>query len=278
MRENSWGMRVTVRAMMLDPEVWSPPIAIAHRGSRLLWPENTMEAFSGAVDLGCRHLETDLHITADGQLVCIHDPTVDRTTDGSGEVASHTLEELAQLDAGFRHAGPEGYRYRGQGIRIPTLEEVATAFPGAALVLDLKVDGMEQPLARLLDRLDLYGRVIVGGFDDARIEALHRETEGRVAISTGPTLSRLWVIASRVGRGGGGEAQALQVPTRIRGVQVVDRRLVESAHAHGLQVHVWTVNDIEEMGGLLDIGVDGIITDRPDLLKDLLIERGEWTA
>lgn len=264
--------------MGLDPEIWQPPIPIAHRGSRLLWPENTLEAFAGAVEMGYRHLETDLHQTSDGVLVCVHDPTVDRTTDGSGEVASLTLDELRRLDAGYRHAGSNGYEYRGRGIRVPTLEEVATSFPDAALVLDLKVDGMEKALAQLVDRLDLYGRVIVGGFDDRRIEAVRRETEGRVATSTGPTLSRLWVIASRVGRGGGGEAQALQVPIRIRGVRVVDEKLVEAAHDHGLQVHVWTVNDPEEMRDLLDIGVDGIITDRPDLLKHLLMERGEWKS
>ncbi|MGH8916182.1 MAG: glycerophosphodiester phosphodiesterase family protein, partial [Acidimicrobiia bacterium] len=108
-------------------EVWRPPVAIAHRGSRLLWPENTMEAFSRAVSLGFRHVETDIRLTADGVLVCIHDPTVDRTTEGTGPVSGFDYESLSALDAGFRHGGAGGHRFRGKGIRVPTLEEVILA-------------------------------------------------------------------------------------------------------------------------------------------------------
>lgn len=241
-----------------------------------MWPENTMEAFDGAISMGYRHLETDIHLTADGFVVCIHDETVDRTTNASGRVDSLTLSELQSIDAGYRHTTQEGYSFRGQGIKVPTLEEVVSTFSDTTLVVDLKTDGLVGPLVALIERLGLQERLIVGSFSDARLDEFREATSGKVATSTGPALSRLWVIASRLGRGAGGPAQALQVPTQIRGVTVVDERLVKAAHAAEMQVHVWTVNHRDEMVRLLDIGVDGIVTDRPDLLKSLLEERGEW--
>lgn len=262
--------------MSLDLDVWHPPVPIAHRGSRLLWPENTIEALAGAVQLGYRHLEIDLHLTSEGLPVCIHDPTVDRTSNGKGAVSTYSLERLQTLDAGYRHASPDGYPYRGKGLRIPTLEEVFAAFPDAAYVLDLKTDGLEGPVSDLLDRFGLHHRVIAGGFNDRRLAAFHHRTGGMVATSTGPTDARRWLIGSRVGRSGGGLADAIQVPVQRRGVRIVDHKLVEAAHRHGIQVHVWTVNDPDEMIRLLELGVDGVITDRPDLLKEVLEERGEW--
>ena len=235
-----------------------------------------MEAFSGAVELGYRHLETDLHITSDGVLVCIHDDTVDRTTDGLGDVASFSFDELEALDAGHSHRGPDGYEYRGKGIRVPRFEELVTSLPDASLVVDLKVDDSVGPLARMIEDLNLYDRLMVGSFSDQRLAEFRKETGGKVPVSTGPTLTRTWLLTSRVGRGGGGQAAALQVPTQIRGARIVDRRLVDTAHVHGLQVHVWTVNDHKDMEDLLALGVDGIITDRPDVLRDLLVSRGQW--
>lgn len=257
---------------------WSPPVAIAHRGSRLLWPENTMEAFAGAVSLGFRHLETDLHLTSDGVLVCHHDLTVDRTTDGSGKVVDHSFDQLTSLDAGYRHVGAEGHVFRGLGIRVPALEEAVLAFPEVSFVVDLKTDRSIEPLHRLVERLGLHDRLIVGSFSDRRLREFRALSEGRVATSTGAAASRSWLLASRIGRGVRGESGALQLPVRSRGIRVVDRRLVATAHAHGLQVHAWTVNDPAEMTALLDIEVDGIITDRPDLLKEVLVARGEWTG
>ena len=255
---------------------WRPPIAIAHRGSRVLWPENTIEAFSEAVAIGYRHLETDLRITADGVLVCIHDHTVDRTTDGTGPVSGFDYQTLSSLDAGFRHAGAMGHPFRGQGIKVPTLEEVFLTFSEASFVVDLKTDDLVQPLTELIDRLDLHDRLIVGSFSDARLAEFRAASGNRVATSTGATTSRAWLFASRMGRGVTGEARALQLPRSTRGVRVIDRRLIDAAHSRGLQVHVWTVNNPVEMAELLDLGVDGLITDRPDLLKEVLIDRGEW--
>ncbi len=242
----------------------------------MLWPENTDTSFRGAYDLGYRHFETDLHLTADGVLVCFHDSTVDRTTNGSGPVEDHTLAELQSLDAGHRHGGPGGFFFRDSGVTVPTLEWLLTTFPDVSVVVDMKSDGLAGPLAALIDDLQAHDRLIVGSFSDDRILEFMDITDRRVATSSGPALARLWVLASRVGRGGGGEAAALQLPTHMRGVRVVDQKLVDAAHNAGLQVHVWTVNETQEMARLLDMGVDGLVTDRPDLLKDLLVERGEW--
>jgi glycerophosphoryl diester phosphodiesterase len=255
---------------------WHPPLAIAHRGSRLLWPENTMEAFSQAVALGYRHLETDLHRTSDGVLVCIHDHTVDRTTDGAGPVSEYDHESLRRLDAGHRHGGADGHSFRGKGLQVPALEEVVLTFPDVCFVVDLKTDHLIEPLSEMIDRLQLHDRLIVGSFSDSRLTDFRSASGNRVATSTGAGRSRSWLLASRLRRGVTGEAVALQLPRTSRGVRVIDRRLIDAAHSRGLQVHVWTVNDPEEMAELLDMGVDGIITDRPDLLKELLVERGQW--
>ena len=262
--------------MLLDATIWPAPVPIAHRGSRLLWPENTLEAFEAAVRLGYFHLETDLHMTRDGVLVCHHDETVDRTTNGTGPVEAYTWSELQQLDAGYRHKAKEGFRFRAGGFRIPSLEEAVKTFPEVRFIVDLKADGLEEALAALIEQHALHDRFIVGSFQDHRLERFRQVSGGSVPTSTGRDVSRLWVLASRVGRGVPTEAEALQLPTQMRGIRVVDEKLVASAHRAGLQVHVWTVNRTEDMVKYLDIGVDGIITDRPDLLKNVLIERGEW--
>ena len=235
-----------------------------------------MEAFSGAVGLGYRHLETDLRVTGDGVLVCLHDPTVDRTTNGAGAITEFTFEELSRLDAGFRHLGVDGRVFRGRGIRVPTLEEAVLAYPEVSFIVDLKTENLVGPLHELIERIGLHERLIVGSFSDRRLQEFREASGGRVATSTGATLARSWLVASRVGRGVTGEASALQLPRHSRGLRVIDRKLIESAHAHGLQVHVWTVNGRSEMGELLDLGVDGIITDRPDVLKEVLEGRGQW--
>jgi glycerophosphoryl diester phosphodiesterase len=161
-------------------------------------------------------------------------------------------------------------------VQVPTLEELLTSFADVSVVIDLKTDGLVMALAALIRRLGVQERVIVGAFSDDRIAEFREATEGTVATSTGPVATRLWVIASRLGRMAPGEASALQVPIQMRGVRVVDPKLVGAAHDGGLQVHTWTVNDPDEMERLLDIGVDGLITDRPDLLKQVLLARGQW--
>ena len=235
-----------------------------------------MLAFQGVYDLGFRHFETDLHLSSDGVLVCFHDDHLDRTTDGTGLVSDFTLNEIQALDAGYRHGTSDGYPFRAQRVGVPTLEELLLTFPDTSVVLDLKTDGLAEPLAGLVERLDVSDRLIVGSFSDERLDQFRGLTDGRVPTSTGPVAARMWVLASRMGRAAGGVATALQLPTHLRGIRVVDEKLIRSAHEAGVQVHVWTVNDPDEMTRLLDMGVDGLISDRGDLLKDLLIARGDW--
>lgn len=175
------------------------PIAMAHRGSMLLWPENTMTAFQEAVDLGYRYLETDLQISRDGVLVTFHDDTLDRTTDSSGPVSDYSLGELRELDAGYRFRRNGGYPYRSRGVRIPTLEELATTYPDQVFSLDLKSDGMEEALIGTIRRLDLWDRVIVGSFSDARLRRFRSLLDRPVAMSAGPRETLRFVTAARLG-------------------------------------------------------------------------------
>lgn len=224
-----------------------------------------MLAFGRSLEAGADHLETDLHLTADGQLVCFHDPTVDRTTDGTGPVSSYTLAELRRLDAGYRHRLDGGFPFRGKGLRVPTMGEVLATFPAVGLVVDVKEDGLEGPVCELLTRMGAWHRVIVGGFSDVRLLKMRRMSGGRALISAGPTSVRAWWLGSRIGLGGPTWFSALQVPTSSNGLKVADRRLVEAAHDRGVAVHVWTINQPADMDRLWAIGVDGIITDRVDV-------------
>jgi glycerophosphoryl diester phosphodiesterase len=237
-----------------------------------------MEALIGAVSLGYRHIETDLRMTADGVLVCLHDREVDRTTDGHGPVSAMTIAEVTELDAGYRHSAQEGRVYRNRGLTVPTFEEVVQALPDVNFVVDLKADGMASELGRLVEQHALHDRLIVGSLSDRRIREVIEVTQGRVATSTGLATTRRWLASSRIRRPGPGPAAALQVPVTMRGVRVVDERLIAAAHSLGLQVHVWTVNHRAEIERLLDLGVDGLVTDRPDLLREVLTSRGEWAT
>lgn len=253
------------------------PFAIAHRGSRLLWPENTLLAFENAHDAGFRWLETDLHMTSDGVLVCLHDDTVDRTTDGKGPVHRYSFDELRALDAGHAFVLDGAFPYRGAGLSVPSLEEVALTFDDCRLVLDLKQKGLVAPLWDLIRRLGIEDRVIVGSFSDRRLREFRRVTGGAVATSAGPAAVLRSLTGGRV-RPLRKLADALQIPPSYRGIALVTLGSVRRFHAAGYQVHVWTVNSSKQMHRLLDFGVDGIITDRPDALKAVMIERGEWTG
>ncbi len=244
------------------------PIGIAHRGSRLLWPENTLTAFSGAADLGCRFFETDVRVTADGVLVCFHDPRLERTTNGTGALVDLRWEDLARLDAGHHHRLHQGFPFRGTGIRVPRLADLVTEFPYAGLVVDLKADGTEEPLVELVTELAIGDRIVVGSFSDRRLRRFRALTEG--ATSAGPEEILRALIGGTFGRLLDGPARAFQVPVSWYGVPVVTSRFLHAVHGAGKLVHVWTVNSPPEMRRLLDLGVDGIITDRPDLLAPLL--------
>ena len=246
---------------------------IAHRGSRLLWPENTVFAFEQAAAHGVRFLETDLRVSADGILHCFHDSSLDRTTNGSGPIGSQSAFDLARLDAGYRHRLDGAYPFRGMGIGIPTFASVVEAFPEFGFVVDVKNDGVVKPLAQLIKERDLEGRLVVGSFSTSRLLAL-REICGReLATSTGPAETVKAIVAGRL-EGAfcpfGSTTVALQVPVSWYGVPVVTKDLVDVAHHFGKLVHVWTINEDDEINRLLGLGVDGIITDRPDLASALI--------
>ncbi len=229
-----------------------------------------MLAFANGLRAGADHLETDLHLTADGHLVCFHDPLLDRTTEGTGPVSSLTLSQLRRFDAGYRHRIEGRYPFRGRGLRVPTLGEVLATFSGVGVVVDLKQEGLEQPLIDLLDRLDAWKRVIVGSFVERRLVSVRRLSDGLVQMSAGPDTARRWWIASRMGRPGPRGPVALQVPPTRIGLGVVDRRLVRVAHEAGVAVHVWTVNQRSEMDRLWSLGVDALVTDRSDLAAEVI--------
>ena len=252
------------------------PLAISHRGGAGLWPENTMEAFSRSVAMGYRWIETDLHVTADGVVVCHHDPTLERTTSGRGEVAHLSWGEVREADAGYHHHPHQDFPFRGRGVRVPTLEEVARTFPDLFMVLELKADHTEEALLNLVRRLRLGNRVIVGSFSDSRLARVREISEGAVATSTGEQEAARLVKAAWLGRRVRPMNSALQIPVRSGLVPLVTRRTVRAYHRMGLQVHVWTVNRPAMMERLLNRGVDGIMTDRPDLLKEMFTKRGIW--
>ncbi len=261
----------------------SSPIAFAHRGGAALWPENTIAAFEGAVALGYRYIETDLRMTKDGAIVCFHDERLERTTDGRGRVADLTLDELRRLDAGHRFRSGGAHPFRGRGLVVPTLDEALALHPDLRLNVEIKQrsPAMERALWDEIDRLDAHERLLVAAEHDPLVHRF-RALRPRRAMPTSPGIRgvlRFWAgVRSGLWRFDRYAFQALQVPARWRGITVVDRAFVDAAHDHGLHVHVWTIDEPAEMRALLDLGVDGLMTDRPDRLKDVMVERGLWPS
>ncbi|MFJ3719297.1 glycerophosphodiester phosphodiesterase [Streptomyces sp. NPDC090057] len=240
------------------------PIAFAHRGGAADGLENTVAQFRRAVELGYRYIETDVHATADGRLVAFHDATLDRVTDGAGRIADLPWQDVRDA----RVAGREP---------VPLFEELLETFPGVRWNVDVKAEPALRPLLELIERTGAWDRVCVGSFSEARVLRAQRLAGPRLATSFGTrgVLSlrlRSWGLPAAVRR----SAVAAQVPEAQSGVPVVDHRFVRAAHARGLQVHVWTVNRPERMHRLLDLGVDGIMTDHIDTLRKVMEDRGVW--
>ena len=252
----------------LDAE---PPLVIAHRGAAGDAPENTIEAFAAAVELGCRYLETDAHVPRDGVVVAFHDGRLDRVTDRRGRIADLDIAEVERADAGFHFAAPDGtHPYRGRGLRVPRLEEILTRWPDARVNIDPKDDHTVEPLVALLDRLDAWERVCVGAFSDARLRRVRQLGRGRACTSMGPAAVATAKLSSASGRMPRLGADCLQVPTHQGPVPLVTGRFVRAAHRAGLPVHVWTIDDAPTMRRLLALGVDAIMTNRPRLLFEVL--------
>jgi glycerophosphoryl diester phosphodiesterase len=252
------------------------PLNFAHRGASARAPENTLEAFRLAMEAGAGGLELDVHLTRDGEVVVIHDATVDRTTDGSGAVAGMSLDELRGLDAGYRFS-PDGgitYPYRGRGLRVPTLAEVFEEFPAASVNIDIKEpqQGAEEAVLQITQNGGAEERSLVVSDDHAVVRRFRGVSRGH--ISTGasrPEIAAFFILSRlRLERLVHPAYDALQVPVEHGGITLVTPRFVEAAHSRGARVDVWTINDPGEMRRLLDLGVDVIMTDRPETLAGIL--------
>ena len=251
------------------------PLVMAHQGGNGLWPDNTFYAFERAVALGVDVLEMDVHSTADGVLVVIHDSTVERTTDGSGAVHDFTLAELKALDAGYRWTpdGGQAYPYRGQGITVPALEELFIAFPEMAMNIEIKQaePSIAADLCRLIREYDMSDQVLVSSFHEEATRAFRGACPEVATGTTQNEVIALFALSRPFLEGAySPAAAAMQVPEYRSGLHVLAPRLVDAAHKRGLQVHAWTINDEEDMRRLIDLGVDGIITDYPDRLLQVL--------
>jgi glycerophosphoryl diester phosphodiesterase len=231
--------------------------------------ENTLAAFARAVDEGFAYLELDVHATADGVAVVHHDRTLDRTTDGSGPLAAAQAGDLARVRVQGRHRREP----------VPLLADVLAALPSARVTIELKAAAAVDPALDVVDRLDAWDRVCVGGFHEAWLRAARRRGGERLLTSMSRTAAsglrlRAWGVRPAPPVRGG----LAQLPDRFARVQVVDADLLRVAHDLGREVHVWTVDDPARMAALLDLGVDGLLTDRPDLLRELLVARGAWAG
>lgn len=252
----------------------------AHRGASARAPENTLEAFRLGVEAGAGGLELDVHMTRDGEVVVIHDPTVDRTTSGSGAVAEMTLGQLRRLDAGYRFS-PDGgatYPHRGVGVRVPTLAEVYEEFPEACVNIEMKEEqpGIGGAVLRVVRGAGAQERTLVVSARHGGVRRFRGLSGGE--ISTGasrPEIAAFYLWSrSRLEGLCRPAYDALQVPVEHRGRPLVTPRFLEAAHRRGVRVDAWTINEPREMRRLLDLGVDTIMTDRPGELARVLAESG----
>ena len=261
----------------LHPFLAQPvPIAIAHRGGAEEAPENTLEAFGAAVALGYRYLETDAHVTRDGAVVAFHNPRLDGITDRTGAIAALSIAEVEAADAGyvFSPDGGRSFPFRCCGVRIPRLEELLLRWPRARVNIDPKADACVEPLVALIERIGAWDRVGIGAFSDRRLRRVRALGRGRACTSMGPRAVGVARVAALCGRMPRQGADCVQVPLRRGPIPIVTAGFVRAAHRANLPVHVWTVDDESTMHDLLDLGVDGIMTDRPRLLRDVLAARG----
>lgn len=234
-----------------------------------------MAAFQRADQLwNADMIEFDLQASADGFAMVIHDPTVDRTTNGTGLVSEQRCAELQALDAGYRFTadGGKSFPFRGTGARIPTIDEVLQSFPTMRFTVELKTAAAQRPLAQAIERAKATDRVIVAG-ERRAFRSEFRAYSGCISACREDALPFYLLHRLRLSFLRRVPADVVQMPEFVRGQRAVTPRLIRELHAQGIQVHVWTVNRVEDMERLLDAGVDGIVTDRPDLLARVLHER-----
>jgi len=240
------------------------PIPFAHRGGAGVFPENTLPAFQNAVNSGYKYLETDVHSSKDGEVFAFHDDSLDRVTEHSGKISELTSKEISNIQI-------------DNFAKIPTLLELLETFPEAKLNIDPKSDSVVQPLTDLLKHTNSVSRVCIGSFSDKRIKYIRKELGSGLCVSAGPKKVVKFLAGKLTFSKFKSDYHCLQVPQRSGPVRIITHDFVKRAHSRGLQVHVWTVDDPYEMNELLDLGVDGLMTDEPSILKNVLIERGEWS-
>lgn len=255
----------------------SIPRRFAHRGASGRRPENTLESFAEGLEAGAELLELDVHGTRDGEIVVFHDATLERTTDGSGPIKERTLAELKRLDAGFHFTGDregeQGRPYRGEGVRIPTLREVLEAFPAAPLNIEVKQDepAIERHVVEIIERCGAAERVLLAAAEDGIMQRLRAVAGGML------TSSAAGEVVAFVEQGADDDyrhpGDALQVPPYFGDIELVTEGFVEAAHRRGVEVHCWTINDAAEIERLLDLGVDGLMSDFPERLVAALQRR-----
>lgn len=254
------------------------PWVIAHGGSKALWPENTMMAFKGSMELGVDALEMDVNITKDGILITHHDETLDRMSDGEGKVADFTFSELTAFNFGDGFTNTEGETpYKGQLVPVTALEEVIVAYPTTPLIIEIKNSEELGELAadeliRLIDNYGIKEHTIIASFSDDVLAYIDSETDGSYMVSAPEKQARRFVISTKSGLGilHWPKSMAAQLPMESSGFNLAKKRIVKSAHRHNMAVHYWTINDKDDMKLLIELGADGLITDRPDLMKEVL--------
>ena len=251
------------------------PLVIAHRGGSALWPENTLHAFEGATTLGVDVLEMDIHSTADDVLVVCHDATLDRTTNGTGAIREQLLSEIQTLDAGYRWSSDDGatHPFRGKGFRIPTMEEVFQRFPHMRLNVEIKQSStpLSAPLCQMLRDYGMEEKVLVASLDPFTMRDF-RATCPEVATSATAPAIRMFLRMHKLCLGNlyRGTAEAFEVPPRLGSLEIVTPQFIRESFGHNIRVYVWTVNEVSQMKRFVDLGVDGILTDRPDQLLNVL--------
>jgi glycerophosphoryl diester phosphodiesterase len=255
----------------------SYPLVIAHADDtgEGLWPGNTMLFLDSVAEMGVDVLEMDAHMTRDGHVVLMHDDSVDRTTDGAGLISNMTLEEIKALEVGENWTQDDGatYPYRGQGLKVPTVEEVFKRFPDYPMVIEIKqvTPSMADPFCALIRQYGMSEKVLVPSFSDQAINEF-RAACPEVATAASGDEVRSFVVANFLLATNllNPAYQAFQVPEMSGGFPVVIPHFVNNAQDHNLQVHIWTINDADDMERFFEMGVDGIMTDRPDILLEIL--------
>ncbi|MEA5027366.1 MAG: glycerophosphodiester phosphodiesterase [Sphaerochaeta associata] len=257
------------------------PRVVAHRGDSAHFPENTLPAFESACKMGVDVIETDVHLSKDGHLVIWHDPTLDRNTDGSGSVEEHTLEELKAFDAGYTFTTDEGktYPFRGKGVQLCTLQDALQTCPAMCFNVDLKSEGaaIVDAFIQVIKDEHATRRVVAASFHLSNLKLLRkREPRIQTSLTTKEVipllaLQKLHLLPKRTTAR---SKVIFQVPVRQWGIEVITRKFVEVMHARGAVIQVWTINDEAEMHRLYSLGVDSIMTDRPQLAIKVAIEMG----